>query len=133
MVYPELVRLITMQSRVKIALRTLIQPPGLLYIRWLNFKLMHKIDNVGFSLLGRIPGITAKSWYLCKEIINRCIVLFPVSYDCCPKVPCIVFSEHMPRSKAVQSVMKSVIGLRDLPRPLPIFPCDRDCLQFWTD
>ncbi|KAJ8097246.1 hypothetical protein POJ06DRAFT_202812 [Lipomyces tetrasporus] len=52
---------------------------------------MHKIDNVGFSLLGKIPGITAKSWCLCKEIINRCIVLFPVIYNCCPKVPCINF------------------------------------------
>jgi hypothetical protein len=52
---------------------------------------MHKIDNVGFSLLGKIPGITAKTWYLCKDIVDRCIVLSPVHYDCCPKVPCINF------------------------------------------
>ncbi|KAK9326959.1 hypothetical protein V1520DRAFT_268449, partial [Lipomyces starkeyi] len=59
--------------------------------RWLNFKQMHQIDNVGFSLFSRIPGIAAKSLYFCKEIIDRCVDLRPVVYDCWPKVPCINF------------------------------------------
>ncbi|KAK9233897.1 hypothetical protein V1525DRAFT_320068, partial [Lipomyces kononenkoae] len=59
--------------------------------RWLIFKQMHQIDNVGFSLLSKIPGISAKSMYFCKEIIDRCVELRPVVYDCCPKVPCMNF------------------------------------------
>ncbi|KAK9335689.1 hypothetical protein LIPSTDRAFT_24515 [Lipomyces starkeyi NRRL Y-11557] len=58
---------------------------------------MHKIDNVGFSLFSKIPGIDAKTWYLCKEVISHCTVLSPIVYDCCRKVPCVNVLEYMLR------------------------------------
>ncbi|KAK9317038.1 hypothetical protein V1524DRAFT_265497 [Lipomyces starkeyi] len=59
-------------------------------IRWLLFKVMHSLDNVGFSLFGQIPQIEAQSLYTCK-LISDCAALSPVKYDCCHLRPCVCY------------------------------------------
>ncbi|KAK9482624.1 hypothetical protein V1527DRAFT_377043, partial [Lipomyces starkeyi] len=60
-------------------------------IRWLLFKVMHSLDNVGFSLLGQIPQIEAVSLYKCRKLISDCAALSPVIYDCCHLRPCVCY------------------------------------------
>ncbi|KAK9326479.1 hypothetical protein V1520DRAFT_265592, partial [Lipomyces starkeyi] len=60
-------------------------------IRWLLFKVMHSLDNVGFSLLRQIPQIEAQSLYTCRKLISDCAALSPVKYDCCHLRPCVCY------------------------------------------
>ncbi|KAK9332417.1 hypothetical protein V1520DRAFT_367710 [Lipomyces starkeyi] len=62
--------------------------------RWVLFKVMHSLDNVGFSLWGQIPQIEAQSRYTCRKLISDCAGLSPVKYDCCHLRPCVCYFEE---------------------------------------
>ncbi|KAK9364355.1 hypothetical protein V1509DRAFT_555949, partial [Lipomyces kononenkoae] len=55
------------------------------------FKVMHRVDNVGFWLLSRIPAIGAQSFHISRKLITDCTGLNPVKYDCCHQRPCVCY------------------------------------------
>ncbi|KAK9327366.1 hypothetical protein V1520DRAFT_258854, partial [Lipomyces starkeyi] len=60
-------------------------------IRWLLFKVMHILDNVGFWLLGVIPNFATQPLHKCRVFINDCTGLSPIKYDCCHLTPCVCY------------------------------------------
>ncbi|KAK9371615.1 uncharacterized protein V1513DRAFT_386496, partial [Lipomyces chichibuensis] len=69
----------------------LLLPKDAESVRWLLFKVMHRLDNVGFSLLGNIPQIATQYLYTCRKTINECTGLIPIKYDCCHLGPCVCY------------------------------------------